>query len=247
MQPRPVIGIAMQTQEPIPGQMPLCWVMGQKYVRALCMEGAIPWLIPLLRDDEANLQSIYRQIDGVYLTGGVDVDPYQYGERPHEKLGETDAARDWTELRLIRWAMRDGKPILGVCRGIQVINVAAGGTLFQDIQSFCPRSITHDYFPERDALVHNVRLTPGTQLERILGAGSIMVNSMHHQGIKALAPGLLASAWAPDDSIEGIEGTNGAYLIGVQWHPEELTPAQAEARRLFSSFVDAATLFASHR
>src|SRR5262245_13763089 len=119
----------MQTLEPIAGQLPLSWVMGQKYVRILTSLGAIPWIVPLLADDEQTLRCIYDQIDGVFLTGGVDVDPSNYHESRHPKCAQTDPARDWTETRLIRWSLADRRPIFGVCRGIQMLNVAVGGTL----------------------------------------------------------------------------------------------------------------------
>ena len=147
MPQRPVIGIATQTLDAIPGERPPCWIMGQRYVRVLAEAGAVPWLIPLLVGDEATLRLTYDRLDAVFLTGGVDVDPGRYGEPRHEKCGATDAPRDWTELRLVRWALADHKPVLGVCRGIQVINVAAGGTLFQDVTHQCDRAIKHDYFP----------------------------------------------------------------------------------------------------
>jgi putative glutamine amidotransferase len=242
---RPVIGIATQTLEPIPGQLPLTWIMGQRYVRVLTGLGALPWVIPLL-DDEETLQGIYSHLDGVFLTGGVDVDPQCYHESRHPLCGKTDPPRDWTETRLIRWAIRDHKPVLGVCRGIQVINVAGGGTLYQDVQAQFPGAIKHDYFPgrdddyTRDALTHDIRVTPHSRLAGILGVQQTEVNSMHHQAIKDLAPGLVASAFAPDGLIEGVEGKNGQYLVGVQWHPEELAETMQPMRQLFQSFLSAA-------
>jgi putative glutamine amidotransferase len=219
--------------------------MGQKYVRVLTEVGAIPWLIPLLTGDEKTTRAMYEAADGVFLTGGVDVDPSSYGEEPHELLGKTDAARDWTELHLIRWAMHDRKPILGVCRGIQMLNVAAGGTLYQDVQAQYTGSMKHDYFPptdgyQRDSLVHDATIVPDSQLERILGLQRVTVNSMHHQGIKTLASGFQPTAHAPDGLIEGIEGNGDWFLIGVQWHPEELAETRPDMRRLFSAFVEAA-------
>ena len=206
--------------------------------------GAVPWLIPLLPSDEATLRAVYDRLDGLFLTGGVDVDPSRYGEPKHEKCGPTDPDRDAVELRLVRWAVTDHKPLLAVCRGFQVLNVACGGTLFQDVGSQYPAAIKHDYFPQpggtpgRDYLAHEVRVRPDTRLDRSLAAERVPVNSMHHQGIKALAPGLVPSAWAPDGLIEGFEGANGQYLVGVQWHPEELTARDGQ-RRLFTEFLAA--------
>jgi len=219
--------------------------MSQRYVRVLSSLGALPWLIPLLPDDQPTLRAVYDRLDGLFLTGGVDVDPACYGEAKQPQCGHTDADRDAVELLLVRWAVADGKPILAVCRGFQVLNVALGGTLYQDVAHDCPETIKHDYFPTadgdptRDYVAHDVRVDPGTRLGLYLGAGAVPVNSMHHQGIKRLAPGLLASAWAPDGLIEGVEGTNGHYLVGVQWHPEELTGMDG-MRRLFTEFLAAA-------
>lgn len=244
---RPVIGIVTQTMASIPGETPLSWVMGQKYVRALVHEGAIPWVIPLIQGDEATLRCIFDRLDGLFLMGGVDMDPIHYGEERLPVCGQTDPARDWTELSLTRWCMADHKPVLGACRGVQVINVAAGGTLYQDIATQCPQAMKHDYFPTanaytRDLLVHDVRTEPATRLGRLLGLESVPVNSMHHQGIKELAPGLIPTAYAPDGIIEAVEGANGNFVIGVQWHPEELAEKQASHRSLFAAFVEAARL-----
>lgn len=243
-QTRPVIGIATQTLEPIAGQLPLAWVMGQRYVRVLTSVGAVPWLIPLMPDDEPTLRAIYDRLDGVFLTGGVDMTPVNYGEQRHEKCGPTDPARDAVELRLIRWAREDNKPVLGVCRGIQVINVACGGTLYQDLQAQLTGSIKHDYFPPtggftRSSLTHDVEVDRNSRLGRIMGVARASVNSMHHQGIKDLGDGLRSSVLAPDGVIEGIEGTNGHFMVGVQWHPEELFESQPEMRQLFDQFISA--------
>jgi putative glutamine amidotransferase len=246
----PVIGIAMQTLAAIPGKLPNCWVMGQRYVRVLADMGAVPWLVPLLPGDEQTLRAIYGQLDGVFLTGGVDVDPATYGEERHTACDTPDPARDWAEINLIRWALSDGKPVLGVCRGIQAINVACGGSLFQHLPEQMP-TMKHDYFPKpeneytRDYLAHDVVVEAGTRLARMMGEMRPLVNSMHHQGIKRLAPTLKASAFAPDGLIEGVEGSNGRYVVGVQWHPEELAERHDSQRRLFTDFLDAAGSYRS--
>lgn len=235
----------MQTQEAVPGQLPRCWIMSQRYVHVLSAVGAVPWLIPLMHIDEPTLRAIYDRLDGLFLTGGVDVDPARYGETRQTACGRTDSDRDATELQLVKWAVADQKPILAVCRGFQVLNVAFGGTLFQDVSAQYPNAIKHDYFPRedgtprRDYLSHEIRVAPESRLGRYLGRDQAPVNSMHHQGIKELAPGLAASAWAPDGLIEGIEGTNGRFLIAVQWHPEELAESDEGMKRLFSAFIDA--------
>lgn len=246
---RPIIGIATQTLDPIPGQLPLAWVMGQKYVRVLRSVGAIPWVIPLLEGDEETLTEIYRRLDGIFLTGGVDVDPARYAEEKRPACGRIDPPRDWTELNLVRWARADGKPVLGVCRGMQVINVALGGTLYQDIAKDYRAGLKHDCFPNaendyrRDQLIHDIRIESGTRLAHTMGAARATVNSMHHQAVRTLGESLKISATAPDDVIEGLEGSNGQYLVGVQWHPEELADTQAGMKRLFESFTQAAATF----
>jgi putative glutamine amidotransferase len=248
MSHRPVIGVATQSLDAIPGTLPDCWIMGRRYVRSLAAAGAAPWIIPLLPGEEETLRSIYERLDGVFLTGGVDVDPTHYGEDRHELCGKVDPARDWTELHLIRWAQADGKPIFGICRGLQAINVALGGSLFQDVPSQYPAAIKHDFFPTeneytRDYIAHEIRVDTASRLGQMFGNAKLEVNSMHHQGIKQLAPGLAATAFAPDGLIEAVECARGKFLIGVQWHPEELAETCDLNRRLFVEFVQAASAF----
>jgi putative glutamine amidotransferase len=240
---RPVIGIATQTLDPVSGEPPAAWFVGQCYVRALTEAGALPWLIPLLSDDEATLRGIYDRLDGVFLAGGVDVDPALYGEERHALCDRPDPARDATEMALVRWAAAEDKPLLGVCRGIQAINVACGGSLYQHVAEQHPRALKHDWFSSaghpRDHLAHEVHLRPGSRLARVLGAEVLPVNSMHHQGVRRLAPGLVVAATAPDGLIEAVERPGCRYFVGVQWHPEELTRTQPAMRRLFADFIDA--------
>jgi putative glutamine amidotransferase len=242
----PIIGITTQTLEAIPDQLPRCWIMSQRYVQVLTASGAIPWVVPLLEGNEATLRQIYERLDGLFLPGGVDVDPVTYGESRSELCGRIDAARDWTELLLARWALADRKAVLAVCRGAQLINVAVGGSLYQDVGAQHPDAIKHDHFPikgrRRDELAHEVRVAPGSRLHRLLGADTLAVNSMHHQGIARLAPGLRAVATSPDGLIEGVEGgVNGQFLLGVQWHPEDLIDVDPRMRRLFDAFIEASS------
>src|SRR5207237_824725 len=137
----PVIGITTQTLEAIPDQLPRCWVMSQRYVQVLTAAGAIPWVIPLLEGNEGTLRQIYERLDGLFLPGGVDVDPVAYGEPRSALCGRTDPARDWTELLFVRWALADRKPVLAVCRGAQLVNVAVGGSLYQDVGAQHPDAI----------------------------------------------------------------------------------------------------------
>jgi putative glutamine amidotransferase len=241
---RPTIGIPTQTLQSLGGvsaDIPPSWVMSQRYVATLTKAGAVPWLIPLVDDD--TLRWIYDSLDGVFLPGGADIDPVSYGEASHPSCDRTDRERDRVELALARWALADGKPLLGVCRGMQLINVAAGGTLYQDIAGQRPGSIKHDYFPfggatfARDFLAHDVDVLPGTRLAAVFGGGTLAVNSMHHQGVRDVGEGLSATAVAPDGLIEGLESSNGQYVVGVQWHPEALTERQPAAEALFREFI----------
>ena len=246
-QRRPVVGIPTQTLQSLGGvsaEIPPSWVMSQRYILTLTAAGAIPWLVPLVDDD--TLRGIYEELDAVFLPGGADIDPATYGADPHPLCDRTDRERDRVEVALARWALEDEKPVLGVCRGMQLINVAAGGSLYQDLAEELPGAIKHDYFPfrgehfSRDFLAHDVDVAGGTRLAKLLGAGSVRVNSMHHQGVKALGQGLVSTAVSPDGLIEAIEGERSGYLVAVQWHPEALTDNDVRARTLFADFIDAA-------
>ena len=246
MTTRPVIGITTQTLhsiDGIPEGLPHSVVMNQRYYVAATAAGAVPWLIPLLDDDLETLRAIYERLDGILIPGGVDMDPTTFGEAPHPRLGRIDPARDRVEMQLVRWAVEDGKPVLGLCRGLQVINVTLGGTLWQDLEAQVPGTIKHDYFPtygfERDHLAHEVRVESGTRLRKLLELDRIPVNSMHHQGIRTLAPELVASAVAPDGLIEAVESPSSPFLVGVQWHPEVFELTDPHTRHVFRGFIDA--------
>jgi putative glutamine amidotransferase len=246
---RPVIGITMQTQESSGNDSSVSWSLGARYVQPLAAAGAVPFLIPLLPEDEATLRAVFAHLDGLFLTGGCDIDPALYGEERHPRCERSDPAREETERVLLRWALATCKPVFGICRGMQMINVASGGSLYQDLAAQQPTALRHDYFScdgfARDRLTHDVRIEPGSRLAQTLAAEQMAVNSMHHQGVKRLAPGLRATAFAPDGLVEGIEGTGPAFLVGVQWHPEELVEADAAMQRLFIGFVEAAQAYRS--
>ena len=245
---RPVIGIptqTLQTIEGIPPSLPASWVMNQRYFLAVTASGGVPWMIPLLSEDAETLREIYRRLDAIVLPGGVDLDPATYGEAAHPRLGRVDAARDAVELQLARWAIEDRKPLLGLCRGIQVINVALGGTLWQDIEAQVPAALKHDYWPsagfDRDYRAHPVELSAGSRLRDLLRQDRLQVNSMHHQAIRELSSQLVATAVAPDGVVEGIEGrAPDHFLMGVQWHPEVFEPTDEPTRRLFRELIAAA-------
>jgi putative glutamine amidotransferase len=254
MQQRPVIGIATQNLhsiDGIPADLPSSWIMNQRYFVACTSVGAVPWMIPLLDEDLATVREIYDRLDGVFLAGGVDMDPRSYGQEAHERCGRTDPPRDVVELQLARWALEEGKPVLGVCRGMQVMNVAAGGTLVQDCEACLPGAGKHDYFPgqgwARDHLAHGIRIAPGSRLAASFGDGEAMVNSMHHQGIDRVGQALQATAWAPDGLVEALEGRGGTFFVGVQWHPEMLIDSHEGTRRLFEEFMAASVAWRESR
>ena len=249
LRPRPIVGVPTQTLQSlggIPADFPPSWVMSQRYIQTLADAGALPWMLPLVVDDEATLRGMYDRLDALFLPGGADIDPLSYGAARHPKCDErTDLSRDRLELTFVRWAIEEGKPVLGVCRGLQIINLAAGGTLWQDLADEWPDAAKHDYFPfdgrfARDHLAHPARIAAPSRLRDILGCDELPVNSMHHQAVRALGPGLAATAVAPDGVIEAAEGTGEAFLLGVQWHPEALTERDPRMARLFTAFVDAA-------
>jgi putative glutamine amidotransferase len=224
----------------IPEGLPPSWVMNQRYYLATAAVGGVPWMIPLI-EDLSILREIYDRLDGVLLAGGVDMDPAAYGEEKTPLCGAIDPPRDLVELQLTKWAMVDGKPLFGICRGFQVINVATGGTLYQDVAAECSGAIKHDYFPttgwQRDFLAHPVTLVEGTRLREALGTGRLPVNSMHHQGIDRLGDGLMVSAVAPDGLIEGVELPSHPYLTAVQWHPESMVADHST--RMLRPFIEA--------
>jgi putative glutamine amidotransferase len=185
------------------------------------------------------LRQLYDLLDGLLLPGGEDVDPALYGEARHEKCGPSSPELDEVELTLARWAVDDGKPVLAICRGIQVLNVALGGTLYQDIAAQIPggaEHVKHRRGP-RDFLAHTATITHGSRLALILGATSLPVNSLHHQAVKDVAPGLAVVAQTPDGIIEAMEVPEHPFAIGVQWHPEELVDVDARSQKLFDALV----------
>ena len=188
------------------------------YVQALTRAGLIPLVVPPMLEPETACAALDR-VQGLVLTGGEDVEPGRYGAAPHPKLGETDAARDAVEVALIHGAERRRLPILAICRGIQILNVAWGGTLYQDLASERPGPIDHADSHTR----HGLRLEPGSLTQRTLQIVTVSVNTRHHQAIRALAPVLRATAWAEDGVIEAVERTDGEgpLVLAVQWHPED--------------------------
>jgi putative glutamine amidotransferase len=237
--PTPLIGITINHAYSQKGFNALSIL--EVYVQAVANAGGAPVLIPLGLSAEI-LSGIFPRLDGILFTGGGDVHPRYYNGEPHELIHEIDEDRDRTEIQLIQSAVQNRKPFLGICRGIQVINVALGGTLYADILAQKPGSLNHatpDDQP-RDFPAHTVTINVDSRLRQILEMDQPQVNSWHHQAVCDLAPGVKATAYAPDGILEAFELPDHPYGLAVQWHPEWMQ-AQESMRRLFRSFVEAAS------
>lgn len=211
------------------------------YTRALDLAGGAPVLIPLNLSETA-LRAIFVRLDGLLLQGGVDIHPREYGEEIAPYCGEIDAARDATELVITRWALQDHLPILAICRGIQLLNVAAGGSLYQDIAAQLPNTLHHPHVKEQpyDFRAHAIAIEPTSQLARALGATHIEVNSLHHQALKQIAAGFHVTARAPDGIVEGIEADDARqFALAVQFHPEWMIDSDTRMMGIFQEFVRA--------
>jgi putative glutamine amidotransferase len=246
-QPPPLIGMPIgSTYGPEPGAT-RAYSLSSSYPAALAAAGAAPVAIPPDLP-EAALRSIFERLDGLCLIGGGDVDPAHFREQPHQELGQIDAARDRAELTLVRWALADDLPVLGICRGVQLLNVAAGGSLYQDIPSQLPDAARHNFHgtgTARKRPTHRVRLDGDSLLAKGLGATQWMTNSFHHQAVKETGDGFRVIGRSDDGVVEAIERPSRRFAVGVQWHPEDMIGADALACRLFDIFVDA-TRFTHH-
>ena len=212
--------------------------LNEAYVDAVQRAGLTPLVLPPL--DPAALEAVAQAVDGIVFTGGEDIDPAEYGAARSPLTKDVHAGRDRCELALAAIARERRIPTLAICRGIQLINVALGGTLVQDIPTERPSPIGHDKSDERTMRVHGVTIEPGTLLAAAVGATDITVNSSHHQALDRVADGLRVTARSPDGIIEGAEWVKDDWwMLAVQWHPEELvTDAKAWDRGLFKAFAD---------
>jgi putative glutamine amidotransferase len=209
------------------------------YSQAILHAGGAPLIVPSAQNGKS-LETILGSVQGLILSGGPDIHPRRYGEEPLAELGEIDEALDQMELMAAHLALERNLPVLGICRGIQVLNVALGGTLYQDISSQVADSICHTPKTDKAVNTHTVRIEAGSRLRRILGKPEIWVNGKHHQALKEPAPGLVVSARARDGVIEAVEHPGKRHVIGVQWHPEGTWRDDAYSQKLFRSLVRAA-------
>ena len=221
----------------------------ENYTRSVAQAGGLPYVLPVSpeTDDPAGFLDC---LDGLLVTGGSDVSPLLYGEEPLRGLGPIGSDRDAFEAALVREAVRRGLPVFGICRGSQLVNVALGGSLWQDLASQFPGALDHSP-PEgqaADELRHSIAILPAARHLRLpLTDGKVLVNSFHHQAVKKLAPGLVETARAPDGVIEAFEGSGEAWILGVQSHPEALTLRLPGFLAPFVAHVEAASILSARR
>ncbi len=233
---KPVIGITTFRKDE--AQDMFCGV-NDHYIRSVILAGGIPVLIPIVNDKQAILPYI-EVIDGLVLSGGGDVAPLIYGEEPIKQTAAISWERDEQEMALCSSAYEKKIPILGICRGIQIINLTFGGTLYQDIEKQVPNALGH--YPLRttmDQLHHSVKLLKGSRLYDLFMEEEIYVNSFHHQAVKKVGKGLKPTAFSSEGVIEALESENECFVVGLQWHPEALTIRYPKFLSLFTDLVEA--------
>lgn len=245
----PLIGYAARSGITGAGNTSPRFANNESYANAIAENGGAPVMIPSIANEQA-LGAVYDVLDGLLLTGGPDVDPARYGRQRHPLTDSGDTALEQAEFYLARRALDDGLPILGICRGIQTLNVVAGGTLYQDVGDEF-RGMTALEHPAdgqgRAYLAHTVSIDAETTLARAVGCTAIAVNSLHHQAVRDLAPGFVVTATAPDGLIEAIERPDRSFVVGVQWHPEELYRGEERWALLFRAFTAAALAHCERR
>jgi putative glutamine amidotransferase len=237
---KPIIGIGSDVHAD-PGKRERAFAY-TTYIEALRRAGAMPVLIP---PQPENVADLTETLDGIVLAGGDDCDPAVYGEERHPTVEPMDPRRQANDLSLARIARDRGIPTLGICLGVQMMNIVAGGKVIQDIDSEIDTGIRHASVPENRAR-HDVTIEEGTRLASILGARTHNVNSSHHQAIRTAGEGLRVTAHAPDGIIEGVEDPRHPFYVGVQWHPEDM-PGEESASTIFRAFVDAASEYAQRK
>jgi putative glutamine amidotransferase len=215
--------------------------LAEAYVEALTRAGTCPLLVPNQLPETA-YDDLLGRLDGVLFTGGGDIAAEYYQAELHTKINGVEPDRDRLELLLLEKVVSEGKPFMGICRGLQLINVGLGGSLYADIADQVPGAAKHDYYPDwdRDYLSHSIRVESNSRLAEILGTTGVQVNSMHHQAVRQLAPDLVPTAHAPDGIIEAVELPRHPFGLAVQWHPEWLS-AHSQMRSLFAAFAEAAS------
>jgi putative glutamine amidotransferase len=233
----PVIGITADVLDSENPEHEPALFLPQRYCRAVQEAGGVPLILPY-SNSPAAIRRVIERIDGLLISGGnFDIHPSHYGEQPLNGLGEIRHARTDFELKLLCVALKSDLPVLGICGGAQAINVALGGSLYQDIATQVPTAGEHQQSARKETGGHRVTIRRGTQLERILQRRAVEANTTHHQAVKALGRGLVVNATADDGMIEGIESRGHTFALGIQWHPEVLAPRHPGHRRIFTAFI----------
>jgi putative glutamine amidotransferase len=237
----PLIGITADSsgceQTGVEAKRERLYSLASRYCDAIENAGGLPIIIPHSRS-RTQIRHLLRRIDGLLISGGgFDIDPAYYHEQPIAKLGKINSQRTFTELEAIALGLKRDLPMLGICGGAQAINVALGGSLYQDIETQLPAAQKHQQEEYSDNYGHLVELAHGTLLYKICDCKILKVNTTHHQAIRTLGEGLAINAIAPDGLIEGIESKNHSFILGLQWHPEVLAHTEVLQGKIFSSFV----------
>lgn len=210
------------------------------YISAVIMCKGVPYILPIIDDDKLIKEQL-SHIDALILSGGQDVNPLLYGEEPHCKLGNILPKRDTYDIKLIKLALEMGKPILGICRGEQILNVSQGGTLYQDLSLMEGSHIKHNQRHLSNIPTHSVEIIKGTKLHKILGKTTILTNSFHHMAVNKVAPGYVVSARSKDGVVEAIEKEGEDFVIGLQWHPEMMAKENEIMKKIFTALIEEAT------
>jgi putative glutamine amidotransferase len=227
----PTIGLAMSISDE-----DTCYLF-QDYVDAVVQAGGVPLLLPITKDKKI-IREFVEKIDGLLLTGGGDIDPKYFQEEPVYELGEVTPERDYMELEMIRTCLQDGKPIFGICRGCQILNVFFGGDLYQDLRSQRKAGVQHTQNSSRYHPTHSIAIKSDSILYKITKKTKIRVNSFHHQAARKVVFPLKVSARASDNVIEALEGEyNRTFILGVQWHPERMVRTSRDARNIMKYFI----------
>lgn len=243
---KPLIGITVgEIQNALYSWAPIVYGQSHPYCEAVERAGGVPVLIPIMTDAN-NLLQLYEVLDGVLFAGGNDINPELYEEQRYKTTIDCSEKRDNTEILLAEWSLNDQKPVLGICRGMQLLNVASGGTLYQYIPTDIVNALDHEaglLHGDPIHLAHSIRIDPKSRLSRILNSPNLETNSLHHQSVKDLGTNLKAVAWSKDGVIEAIESADDSYIFGIQSHPETLEANTVpEFRKLFASLIDASAI-----
>jgi putative glutamine amidotransferase len=235
---RPLIGIPCYTAKRAGTFNPI-HAAGIPYIQAIEEAGGVPVLLPLYEEAES-FAALRGRLDGLLLTGGGDVEPVRYGASTSPRTQVPDVARDHAEIELTHRTLPERIPILGICRGLQLLNVACGGTLYQDIPTELPDALNHNLTPKvAGSHQHPIAIQAGSRLAAIVGQTHHEVNSFHHQAVKRAGDAVNVTAWAPDGVVEAIEVADQPFAMAVQFHPERMYTTDAAMRRLFAEFVQA--------